>query len=117
MATTPTQTATTTQGENILAWYCYGMYSDMKRGGQDFDFYAYSDTEGAYVNVHGEDVPAKFSMDGLDATYLFGPNADRGQYDYYLIIEADGEAKYGDYEAGFGFPKAYYHCRKSSNSR
>ena len=117
MAATPTQTSDTPSGDAFLAWYCYGMYSDMKRGGRDFDFYAYSSDDEAFVNVHGEDVPAKFSMDGLDAQYLFGPDAQRGRYDYFLIIEPDGDAKYGDYDSGSTWTKSYYHCRKTANSR
>ena len=117
MATAPTQTSNTPSGDAYLAWYCYGMYSDMRSGGRNFDFYAYSGSEEAYVNVHGEDVPAKFSMDGLDAQYLFGPDANSGRYDYFLIIEPDGDAEYGDYNWGSTSTKSYYHCRKAANSR
>jgi hypothetical protein len=117
MATTPTQSSNTSSGDVFLAWFCYGMYSDMRMGGRNFDFYAYSDSDDAYVNVHGEDVPAKFSMDGLDAQYLFGPDAKRGQYDYFLFIEADGDATYGDYESGNTWTKSRYHCRKAESSR
>jgi hypothetical protein len=117
LATTPTQTSNTSSGDAFLAWYCYGSYSDMKSGSRNFDFYAYSDSNEAYVNVHGEDVPAKFSMDGLDAEYLFGPDAKRGRYDYFLIIEPDGDAKYGDYDSGSTRTKSFYDCRKAANSR
>jgi hypothetical protein len=117
MAAAPTQTSETTSEGAFLAWYCYGSYSDMRAGGRNYVFYAYSDTNEAHVNVHGEDVPAVFSMDGLDAQYLFGPNAGRGQYDYYLIIEPDGDAKYGDHDSEFSFPKSFYDCRKASKSR
>jgi hypothetical protein len=117
MAATPTHTSEIPSGGAFLAWYCYGSYSDMRTGGRNFVFYAYSDSNEAYVNVHGEDVPAYFSMDGLDAQYLFGPKAERGQYDYYLIIEPDGDAKYGDYDSEFSFPKSFYDCRKAAQSR
>ena len=117
MATTPTQTSTTSPGEDILAWYCYGSSYDAEYESRNYIFYAYSDSDGAFVNVHGDDVPAEFSMDGLDAQYVFGPDASSGRFDYFLTIQPDGDAKYGDIDSGWFRLSGLYHCRKSANSR
>ena len=117
MATTPTQTSTTSPGEDILAWYCYGSSYDAEYERRNHIFYAYSDSDGAFVNVHGDDVPAEFSMDGLDAQYAFGPDARSGRFDYLLTIQPDGRATYGDLESGRFSYSATYHCRRAANSR
>lgn len=123
MATTPTQTSTRTQtsttppGEDILAWYCYGSSYDAKYEKRNHVFYAYSDSDGAFVNVHGDDVPAEFGMDGLDAQYAFGQDARSGRFDYLLTIQPDGRAEYGDLDSGSFRLSALYYCRKAVNSR
>lgn len=119
MATTPTQTSTSTTapGGSFLAWYCYEGWSDAQDGGRNYIFYAYSSSDQASVNVHGEDVPARFTMDGLDAQYAFGPEADNGRFNYLLTIQPDGRAVYRTWESGDFRYSATYHCRKASKSR
>lgn len=127
MATTPTQgksVSTAIPGELIeLAWFCYGSSYDAEYETHNWIFYAYTGGDLAYVNIHGEDRRAEFSMDGLDATFAFDWDENLGHYTHGLIIEADGDSKYVDIymspltETLLDSLSALYSCRKAQGSR
>ena len=114
MATTPTTpktVPTAIPAEQVdFAWFCYGSGYDAEYATDRWIFFAYSGSSSAFVNLHGEDLPATLEMDGLDAWFLFGSNA--------LVIPPDGDAKYGDIsEDGWFSISDLYHCRKGQGSR
>mgnify|MGYP001152392754 CR=1 FL=1 len=109
--TTPTSVPVAMPTEQVdFAWFCYGSPYDAEFEAESYIFYAYSGASAAYVNLHGEDLPATLEMDGLDAWFVFGRKA--------LIIAPDGRERYGDLEENDGFLYSdSYFCRKSPASR
>lgn len=109
--TTPTSVPTAMPAEQVdFAWFCYGSAVDAEYETDRWIFYAYSGANSAYVNLHGEDLPATLEMDGLDAWFVFGSKA--------LMIPPDGRAQYGDLDnAGRFSLSALYSCRKGQGSR
>jgi len=107
LAATPTSTAT---DASYLAWHCYGSSYDAQYvAPRNWIFYAADNSDGAVVNLHGDDIPARFQMDGLDAQFYFGDKA--------LIIQPDGRAQYGDIARGRFSHSNFYYCNKAKNSR
>lgn len=106
--------------ERALAWYCYDSSYDAEYEPRNVIFFAHQGSDGASVNIHGDDVAARFEMDGLNAIFDFGWTEAGGHYKYSLTIQPDGRTYYYDIARSpytddlISSFNTSYHCRKAS---